>query len=61
MSKEKIEAVLKYTKWMLEEMSEALSGNTTMQCIAEGMSSRDILQLCLKCVEVEKNDPSIFR
>lgn len=54
MSKEKIEAVLEYTKWMLEEFSEALSGNTTMQCMAESMTSHDILQLCLKCVEVEK-------
>ena len=52
MSKEKIEAVLKYTKWMLEEFSEALAGNHAMQCMAENMTSHDILQLCLKCVDV---------
>lgn len=50
MSKEKNEAVMKFTEWLLKMLSETIAGNQGLQAVVESMSSLDILQLCLECV-----------
>lgn len=56
MNKEKTEAVLKFTKWMLKMLSEAISDQPGLQAIVEYMSSREILQLCLECVDGKESE-----
>lgn len=56
MSKEKNEAVIKFTEWLLEMLSEAIAGNPDLQAVVESMSSRDVLQLCLECVVVNESE-----
>ena len=56
MSKEKNEAVMKFTEWLLEMLSKAIEGNPGLQAVVESMSSRDILQLCLECVVGNENE-----